>query len=386
MHPSALPSVLPSARAVAARVLAAVLDGQPADRALKRALRAHPGLSSEERAQVADVVLGVACLQGRLRWLLARERREASVDALIERYLEDSGAADGVEWPSDPVERLAAERSLPAWLARRLVDERGQADADALAAALNQRGPITVRANTLVTTRAALARALLDEGIHAREGERSPWALHLEGRPNIRGSRAWRDGRFEVQDEGSQLLALATRARPGDVVIDACAGRGGKALALAAMIENEGRVLAYDVDGQRLDDLLPRRGRAHATCIEVVRDPSALPTDADVVLVDAPCSETGVLRRGPHRRWLLDEREVDRLPALQLEILTNASTLVRPGGRVVYATCSVLRAENEGVLGAFLEGHDGFVVEEEASWLPHVHGTDGFYCVALRRP
>lgn len=367
-------------------MLAAVLDGEPADRALKRALRAHPELSAEERARIADGVLGVACFQGTLRYRLAQRGHTLDAASLLEAYLAGLHLDDeSFAWPADAAERLAARRSLPLWLAKRLVRERGADDADALADALNRKGPVTARANTLKITREALAEALADEGIRSREGEHAPWALHLEGRPNIRGSQAWRSGWFEVQDEGSQRLALATGARAGEVVLDFCAGRGGKSLALAAMLANEGRVLAYDVDERRLADLLPRRARAGASCIEVFRDRSALPREVDVALVDAPCSEAGVLRRGPHRRWLLDERMVSRLPALQHEILASAAAHVRPGGRLVYATCSVLRAENEGVVERFLAQTTGFVLEREEHWLPHVHGTDGFYAAVLSR-
>lgn len=368
-------------------MLLAVLDGEPAERALKRALRAHPSLSGDERAKVADVVLGVACFQGTLRYRLEQRGRALDVATLIEGYLEGVHLDDeGIVWPRDPAERLATRRSLPPWLARRLIDERGHDEADALVAALNQRGPISVRVNTLKSTRAELQGLLSSEGIRSREGAFSPWALHLEGRPNIRGSRAWREGRFEVQDEGSQMLAHAASAKPGDVVIDFCAGRGGKALALAAMIANEGRVLAHDIDERRLADLLPRRARAGASSIEIVRSWPELPSDADVVLVDAPCSETGALRRGPQRRWLLDEAEVSRMPGLQLEILTNAASRVRPGGTLVYATCSILKSENEDVTQRFLDEQRDFTLEDEAHWLPHVHGTDGFYSATLRRP
>jgi 16S rRNA (cytosine967-C5)-methyltransferase len=204
-----------------------------------------------------------------------------------------------------------------------------------------------LRATTLVNTRDELIAALADEGLTARKNPRSPWAVDVVGRANLFGCRAFRDGRFEVQDASSQAVVVAADVRPGDVVVDLCAGRGGKTLALAAAMTDRGALWFHDVDERALADLRGRLLRARVTCAR-----RGLPDDgtADVVLVDAPCSSTGVLRRWPDLRYTLRADDVEGYAGVQRALLARAARLVRPGGRVVYATCSVLRAENDAVV------------------------------------
>jgi 16S rRNA (cytosine967-C5)-methyltransferase len=217
---------------------------------------------------------------------------------------------------------------------------------------------------------------------------------------------------FEVQDEGSQLIALACGARPGQIVVDACAGAGGKALALASEMKNKGRLVACDRDARRLDEMRPRARRAGVHNWEARGVPEGpageariadLSAGADAVLVDAPCSGLGALRRNPDARWRLDEAEVDSFPPRQLAILARYSKLVKRGGRLVYATCSINRRENEDVRAAFLASHPHFAPLEPTALLgdalaekvgahaddvqlfPHRHGTDGFYIAGLKR-
>jgi 16S rRNA (cytosine967-C5)-methyltransferase len=217
-------------------------------------------------------------------------------------------------------------------------------------------------------------------------------------RPNLRGLLAWRAGGFEVQDEGSQLLALALGARAGDRVLDRCAGAGGKALALAAAVGPGGRVHACDLDPERLRRLAQRAVQAGAAGIVELLGPGPPPSlQVDGALVDAPCSELGPLRRGPDQRWRIDPAGFARLPPLQLSLLADAAALVRRGGRLVYATCTFRREENEAVALAFeasapgwrraplaapaqVVGPDGFL-----RTLPHRHGTDGFFAAAWVR-
>jgi 16S rRNA (cytosine967-C5)-methyltransferase len=215
-------------------------------------------------------------------------------------------------------------------------------------------------------------------------------------RANVRGLEAWRDGRCEVQDEGSQLLALALGAGPGDRVLDACAGAGGKALALAAAVGPAGRVLACDADQERLGRLGARAARAGVVVERLGAGPPAS-LRVDGALVDAPCSALGPLRRGPDLRWRIDPASFAGLPSLQLSLLRAAAGSVRMGGRLVYATCTFRREENEAVALAFEEvepgwrrtapaapaavlGPDGFL-----RTLPHRHGTDGFFAAAWVR-
>ena len=266
---------------------------------------------------------------------------------------------------------------------------RAELDAEAL----NQRAPLTIRANALKTTCDALAAALAAEGARVEPTPYSPDGLTFTSRTNVFALAAFKQGLFEVQDEGSQLIAEACNARPGQIVVDACAGAGGKSLALAAAMQNKGRLVACDRDGRRLDEfrLRSRRAGVHNWEARTVPEGSAgerrigdLRGMADVVLVDAPCSGLGSLRRNP-------------------DALARYSDLVRPGGLLVYATCSINRAENEDVGAAFLAAHPGFspepvstllgearakeigAREHDLQLLPDRHGTDGFYLTGFRR-
>ena len=336
---------------------------------------------------------------------------------------------------------VAAATSLPRWLVekwtRQLCDPARShgglpfSEVHKLAESCNTRAPVTLRVNRLkLGGQQALVEVLAAEGLQADLARLCPWAVHLrDGRPpgGIWSLAAWRAGLFEVQDEGSQLIALSTEAAPGETVLDYCAGNGGKTLALAAMISNNGTVLAYDINAARLRQLEGSVGRAGATCVRTVtreqlEEVSALHFDAagggrssnqsnggggvvggkggvDVVLVDAPCSSTGVLRRHPSLRWTLAKDDVAEFPALQLAILRNASSHVRAGGRLVYATCAINREENEEVADAFEAevlrsgpqggGFERWPFEARGSnrlaLLPHVHGTDGFFIARWRR-
>src|SRR5213075_1883434 len=211
-----------------------------------------------------------------------------------------------------------------------------------LAAALNQRAPLTVRANLLKNTREQLIETLKAEGARVEPTKLSPWGVIFTGRTNVFALRAFKAGLFEVQDEGSQLIALACEARPGQLVVDACAGAGGKTLALASEMRNKGRLVACDRDSRRIDELRPRARRAGVHNWEARSVPESsdarlveLSGQADVVLIDAPCSGLGALRRNPDARWRLDEAEVATFPPRQLQILERYARLVKPAGRLV---------------------------------------------------
>jgi 16S rRNA (cytosine967-C5)-methyltransferase len=237
---------------------------------------------------------------------------------------------------------------------------------------------VCLRANRLLCTREELARRLAAEGIETRPGALAPDALQVQGRnPNLFGSRAWRDGLFEPQDEGSQLVGRLVEPLAGETVLDLCAGAGGKSLLLAAQ---GARVFAHDPDAARTARLRTRATRAHAEeRIAVVPAPVA----ADRVLVDAPCSELGTLRRGPDARWRIDAAGLPSLPALQRELLETAAGLARE--RIVYATCTLRRAENEEVAFAFEQAHPELRRTHTLRLLPHLHGTDGFFAAVWDR-
>jgi 16S rRNA (cytosine967-C5)-methyltransferase len=306
--------------------------------------------------------------------------------------------------------RIALAASLPDWLAARLVADWGD-EAEPLALALNQRAPMTVRANTLIATRDELALELGRAGLEVRAGAWCDTALILESRTNLFGLEAFRRGAMEAQDEGSQLLAelavAVAGARP--LVVDLCAGAGGKTLAMAARLAGRGRIVAADVHPKKLDELRRRARRAtvsNAQAILLDEGPwppelDALRGRADVVLVDAPCSGVGALRRNPEARWRLREADLAGFTAKQRELLERARALLAPGGRLVYATCSLLAAENTGVVAGLLAAHPDLarvplerVIGARAAALgdgtsftvaPHTHGTDGFFAAVMQR-
>jgi 16S rRNA (cytosine967-C5)-methyltransferase len=318
----------------------------------------------------------------------------------------------GLGAPADPVDALAAETSLPRWLAQLWSAQLGADETRRLAAALNERAPLTVRTNTLKCTVDELERTLREEGARVERTRWSPLGLSFASRTNVFALRAFKAGLFEVQDEGSQLIAEACGAQPGQLVVDACAGAGGKTLALAAAMRNKGRLVACDRDARRLGEFQKRARRAGAHNWELRAVPEGASGEAriadlrgaaDVVLVDAPCSGLGALRRNPDARWRLTPDEVDSFPPRQRDILARYAALVRPGGRLVYATCSINRGENEDVRAAFAAAHPHFAPVEasemlgaergaslgahghDVQLLPHRHGTDGFYLAAFRR-
>jgi 16S rRNA (cytosine967-C5)-methyltransferase len=387
--------------------LAAVLAGDAADAVLARFLRARPALDAAARAAAAEAVLGVGLWRRRLRAQLGRE--DAPPRVLLAALLrdlagrDDAAALAGLD-PADlppprpPPAELGARFSFPAWLAAELERAAGP-EAPALADALDLPGPVFLRANLLRTTRDDLATRLAEEGVTTRPGALAPACLAVTSpRPNVYGLAAHRAGLVEVQDEGSQLLGEAVGARPGEAVLDACAGAGGKTLLLAAAVGPAGRVHATDPDGERLVRLRARAARAGAGDLVVVHGASAPPgLLVDRVLVDAPCSELGALRRGPDLRWRLDPAALGRLPALQRSIVAAALRHVRPGGTLVYATCTFRREEDEEVALAVEADHpelervappvpaqtltpEGFL----RTW-PHRHGTDAFFACAWRR-
>src|SRR6266542_2845551 len=397
-------------------------QGWLADRALERALRRDRGLWASERRAAADAVYGITRWQGQLDALLGgRPSLAARYAAWLARFagvapveaarrlglpaaaLAALASADArIAAVPDPVDRLALEASLPRWIAERFVRQLGEGEARALARAMNQRAPLTIRANLLAGDRDALREKLAAEGTDAEPTRFSPWGLVLDGHENAFSLSAFREGRFEMQDEGSQLIALACGARPGWTVVDACAGAGGKSLALAAEMRNKGSLHALDSDAERLDEARRRarragvhnlRARAIAAGPEAEAQLQDLAGKADVVLVDAPCSGLGTLRRKPDARWRLGPEDPARFAALQRDLVRRFAALVRPGGRLVYATCSIGPTENEEVADAAGEmglspapiapllGAD----EARLTILPHRHGTDGFFVATFEK-
>jgi 16S rRNA (cytosine967-C5)-methyltransferase len=305
----------------------------------------------------------------------------------------------------------AVRRNLPPWLEAEWLAQLGDgADGiDALVGALDQPAPLDVRVNPMSARRDDVQRALAEAGIESQPTPYSPWGLRVVGKPSLDRLDDFRRGRIEVQDEGSQLLALLAQPRRGALVVDFCAGAGGKTLALGAAMRNTGRIIALDTSAARLDALKPRLARSGLANVYPMRiadqNDARLQRfvgKADVVLVDAPCSGVGTLRRHPDLKWKQSPLAIETLGRGQRAILAAAGQLVKPGGRLVYATCSLLRAENDGVADWFAGIAAGFVAADAAALLkragvsgaeslaphgrlrlwPHHHGTDGFFAAA----
>jgi 16S rRNA (cytosine967-C5)-methyltransferase len=302
--------------------------------------------------------------------------------------------------------------NLPDWIAQPLQSQLGDDGFWALVASLDAVAPLDLRVNTMKTKREAAKLALATAGIEAVETPYSPWGLRVQGRPALQKLPLFNAGEVEVQDEGSQLLALLTDAKRGEMVVDFCAGAGGKTLALGASMRNTGRLYAFDVAGHRLEALKPRLARSGLSNVYPVqiaheRDEriKRLAGKIDRVLVDAPCSGLGTLRRNPDLKWRQSPKSVQELNVKQTAILSGAARLLKPGGRLVYATCSLLASENEAVCATFAAAHPGFAPLSVAHLLtdlkvagaetlvqagnlrlwPHLHSTDGFFAAIWQK-
>ncbi len=393
----------------------------PADAVVSRYFREHRQLGHADRAFVAETVFAVLrrkrslearCANGVTprRLLLAAL---ATVFSWSQKQLEPVLKASEIEWlgqvkGSDLVAQPEAVRAdLPDWLYETLAAQFGVDETLALAQALNGAAPLDLRVNVLKADREAVLRQLGEDGIAAEAGRLSPMAIRLKDKPALNKHPLFLDGAVEVQDEGSQLLGLLLDPKRGEMVADFCAGAGGKTLLLGALMKNSGRLYAFDVSDKRLANLKPRLARSglsnvHPARIEHERDMKIrrLAGKMDRVLVDAPCSGLGTLRRNPDLKWRQSAASVAEINVKQAAILASAATLVRPGGRLVYATCSLLTAENDAIVDAFLAAHPGFtplpageilakqgitLAGDRLQLLPQRHGTDGFYAAVLEK-
>jgi 16S rRNA (cytosine967-C5)-methyltransferase len=394
--------ITPPARGALVGALAGLLqDEQRARAALEPQLEGRPA---------AEKLLAMHVASQLLRGRILRPRAEQELPGLDwERVL--ARDADLCASP-DAVRAFAQRHSLPRFLSARLLEQYGR-EAPELAEALRSEAPIALRANTLKGTRDELRARLLERRILARPGALAREALRIEGFANVFEWPEFAEGRFELQDESSQLAAELVAPPRRGLVVDFCAGAGGKTLALSALMHNKGRILALDTHARRLDELRRRAARAGAFNVIPLQAPEPLATPApeiaaargkaDRVLVDAPCSGVGVLRRKPDILRSLDVRALERLPREQLAIAREARRYLAPGGRLVYSTCTLLTEENEAiaeqlvadgmelvpareVLGGALADRVCTADGRYLKLLPHVHGSDGFFAAVLREP
>jgi 16S rRNA (cytosine967-C5)-methyltransferase len=393
----------------------------PADAVVSRYFREHRELGHADRAFVAETVFAVLrrgrSLEARCGEALS-DRKLLLVALAVTRgwsqrelapvlkASEEAWLAAAKAMPEADM-APAVRCDLPDWLYARLEGQFGAEETLPLAQALNQPAPLDLRVNTLKSNREAVLAGLAADGNAAVPGPLSPLAVRLRDKPALAKHPLFLAGAFEVQDEGSQLLGYLLEPKRGEAVVDFCAGAGGKTLLLGALMKNTGRLYAFDVSDKRLANLKPRLARSglsnvHPARIEHERDTKIkrLAGKIDRVLVDAPCSGLGTLRRNPDLKWRQSETSVAELTVKQASILDAAAKLVRPGGRVVYATCSLLAAENDAIVEAFLASHPDFRLTPASvvlakhgigyegdllRLLPHKHNTDGFFAAVLDR-
>ncbi len=426
MHPKTL------LEACSELVRLALKFDHPADAIIARFYRENKGLGPRERGTMTETVYNVL----RKKLLFdhfapsgsgPKERRLAILGFHGPRDFLCGGLNDQEKQWLEQCDTIKVKdlmerhrHNLPEWLVSSLKTQVG-AEFWPLAEALNQPGPLDLRVNTLKAKRADVQAELAKAGIKSVPTPFSPWGLRVEGKPSLNKLAGYTGGDFEVQDEGSQLLALLLDAKRGEMVVDFCAGAGGKTLAIGAAMRNSGRLYAFDTSAHRLDAMKDRLARSglsnvHPVAIAHERDEriKRLAGKIDRVLVDAPCSGLGTLRRNPDLKWRQSLQTVQEMAKLQGAILQSAARLVKPGGRLVYATCSLLPEENEAVAQAFSAQNPGFeplavgklltqlkIAQTESAagalcsggeagqdylrlW-PHRHLTDGFFAAVWEK-
>lgn len=395
----------------------------PADAVFSRWIRENRNAGTRDRAEIADAAFDVLRHLRRYQYLAksgtgAAARRLAilGLSTVLDRSTLDTGLSDiektwltEVSQIASSTMPLAVRYSLPDWLEQRL---SALGNAESLAQALSQSAPLDIRINPMKIGRDEALEQLRDElgeGADPEPTSYSPWGIRLQGRPSVSRWAMFEKGEIEVQDEGSQILAALVAPRRGEMVIDYCAGAGGKTLLLGAMMRSTGRLYAFDVSATRLAQAKPRFARSGLSnivpvVIDAVNDKRVkrLRGKAHRVLVDAPCTGLGTLRRNPDLKWRMHPESLAALQITQAQILASAARCVAPGGTLVYATCSLLAEENEDQIDRFLAQNPDFTLVDAGPVLadrcpglqldgpylqlrPDVHGTDGFFAAVMTR-
>jgi 16S rRNA (cytosine967-C5)-methyltransferase len=393
----------------------------PADGTLSRYFREHPKLGGRERGVIAEAVYGLLRNKsvyasfaesghGPLmrRMALLGLADAAGIDALGGLSEEETQWLTRVMSIDRSTLPAALRANFPQWLFDKLVARHGEEGALRFAEGLNRPAPLDLRVNSLKATREDVMAELALAPIICEPTPHAPLGIRILKKPALQNLPLFKNGSIEVQDEGSQLLSQIVGARRGEMVVDFCAGAGGKTLALGAAMRNTGRLYAFDVSEKRLAKIKPRLARSglsnvHPTQIAHENDAKVkrLAGKIDRVLVDAPCSGLGTLRRNPDVKWRQPAESIAELNAKQISILSGAARLVKAGGRLVYATCSILEEENEAIVEQFLSAHGDFALvpmkdvcaeqkieldmQHYLKLFPHVHRTDGFFAAVLER-
>lgn len=368
----------------AANILRAFeIEPKPADRLVDLYFRRNRNLGSRDRRIIADSVFGVLRWKRRLEGYLRREGvNRAGCDQLVSTYVawqqkEVAGRLENIpvdiSFTVDDYRKFpgggAAYYSFPDFLYEMLIKEYGSEDALKIMGELNEpaENP-TIRVNLLKTDYRTLYDELVSAGIDVEKTQMSPYGMKLKERTNFGSLESYRLGKFEVQDEASQLASLMANAKPGETVLDACAGAGGKSIFLAMMMENKGKIIATDKDERKLKELRKRAARAGASCVKVIpptrfKELESYRGLCDLVVIDAPCSGTGTLKRNPDLKWRLSEDMIRSYVDTQSSLLGEYSAWLKPNGRLLYITCSILSDENEKIIERFVKSHPFNLVE-----------------------
>jgi len=404
-------------------------DQRPADQLIDSFFRRRRYLGSHDRRELAETAYGVLRNLRLLQTIVARVKPPAAAQsgwlfaayklhveknspATIKNFALTLSDAELASLAAQQVDEVAENNiglrfSFPDWLVTALQQQMGEGESAKLLESLNQPPPLTIRVNTIKTTREECLRELQQRGFECAPSKLSPDGIHLSKRANLFSLDLFQDGWFELQDEGSQIISLLVDPKPTWRIADVCAGGGGKTLHLAALMKNRGEIFAFDVVPRRLENLQKRARRSgvHNVRTQLLQEneiPEHLLGKMDAILIDAPCSGTGVLRRNPDAKWKISPEMVREMVEKQKNILRHYAPLLKSGGRLVYATCSLLAEENEKVVEAFLSEHGDFHLSDAAKILqrynlpqlanggyvylfPHTHGCDGFFSAVLER-
>ena len=349
----------------------------PADGILRHFFRENPLLGGQDRAFIAETVFGILRHRFFLESLTERITPRSLVLAYLVKFngmnlreLTSLISESETKWLAEikaiklETLPLAIQAEFPEWLVEKLKQSMTDADILNLGFSLQKSAPLDLRVNTILAKRNQVLETLSQEGIEAQETPYSPCGIRLTGKPAINRHELFLSGKIEVQDEGSQLLGYLLAPKRGEMVVDFCAGAGGKSLLLGALMNSKGRLYAFDISEKRLSNLKPRFKRSGLSNLHTQRIANEndikvkrLAGKIDRVLVDAPCSGLGTLRRNPDLKWRQSPQSVEELKAKQAAILSAAASLLKPGGRLVYATCSFLTEENQQVVQEFLNTH-----------------------------
>jgi len=380
-------------------------EGKYADKEISKALKRDKRWGSRDRSFIAETVYDIVRWK-RLYAEIAEVKEPFSRPNLFRLFavwatLKGIQLPDWKQLEDTPTRRIKGrfdelsktrkfKESIPDWMDELGVKELGELKWTREIAALNQMAPVVLRANSLKATPKKLIDSLFTESIEAHSLKKYPSAIELDKRANVFSTDIFKEGFFEVQDASSQLVAPFLQVEPGMRVVDTCAGAGGKTLHLAAIMENKGLIIALDIYGNKLKELKRRAKRAGAHNIETREIDSTkvikkLHNSADRVLIDAPCSGLGVLSRNPDAKWKLQPEFLERIRKTQQEILSDYSKILKKGGKMVYATCSILPSENQEQVKSFLASEEGqgFSLEDQKIVLCHESGYDGFYMARL---